>query len=64
MKTLDRIKADPRVREVSDERGMGDGIWIYLKDGFVNSSTECSMVHESTPTAALRVLKKETEARK
>jgi hypothetical protein len=38
MKYLDKLRADPRVAEISDERGGdpegGDGIWIYLKDGF------------------------------
>ena len=38
MKYLNLLRADPRVESVSDERdglaGGGDGIWIYLKDGW------------------------------
>lgn len=44
MRYLDRLLADPRVESVSDERRAdergaqnveGDGIWVYLRDGYV-----------------------------
>lgn len=57
---LDKLRVDARVSSVDDERGLGDGVWVYLKDGYVNDSTECAMVHEETPTACLRVLRAET----
>lgn len=44
MKTLDRIKSDPRVDEVwhEDENGW----WVTLKSGFYCAASECHAVHE------------------
>jgi hypothetical protein len=43
-KSLDRIAADPRVREIWSEEGMGDGLWISLADGW--NKDGASVVHE------------------
>ena len=37
---------DPRVSQVFDESGCGDGIWVHLKEGFVNERLECGTIHE------------------
>lgn len=42
------IQNDPRVSSVSDERSMGDGVWVYLKANFVNTHLECHTIHERT----------------
>ena len=34
MKSLDKIRSDPRVDSVSDERSSADGIFVYLKPGY------------------------------
>jgi hypothetical protein len=37
-----------RVDEISDERGNGDGYWIYLKPGWINPLLGAHLVHEYT----------------
>jgi hypothetical protein len=54
------IESDARVASVSDERGTGDGVWVYLKPGFKSSSTDTGSIHESCWSACLKVLKGET----
>lgn len=44
--TLKQIAEDPRVDSISDERAIGDGIWIYLKAPYVNRFLECGTIHE------------------
>lgn len=61
MRIVDKITADARVESVSDERGLGDGVWVYLKKGFISRSTGISLIHEWTWTRAFEVLRKETE---
>ncbi len=39
---------DSRVDWVSDERGTEEGIWVYLKEGFINTHLECGTIHEHT----------------
>lgn len=60
MKTIDKIKADPRVREVFAEEGNleSDKLdwWVYLKTGW-QSDPETHVIHEQTLTACLRQLK-------
>lgn len=51
-KSLDRIAADPRVREIWSEEGMGDGLWIDLADGW--NWAGCSCVHEWSVTELIR----------
>lgn len=38
----------PLVRDVSDERGMEDGVWVYLADGWTCPSSDCNSIHEDT----------------
>lgn len=42
------ILADPRVDHISDERGNGDGIWVYLNLQYYNTYLECHAIHEHT----------------
>ena len=57
MSVIDRIKNDQRVREVSDERGLGDGFWVYLKDGFCGDDMGCHIIHEDSPSACLKAMR-------
>ncbi len=54
MKIIERIKSDLRVAEVSDERELGDGFWVYLKSGWNNGSAEEHIIHEASPSACLK----------
>jgi hypothetical protein len=45
-RTLAQLIAHPWVEEVSDERGMGQGIWVYLKSGYQWDG--CQTIHEDT----------------
>jgi hypothetical protein len=56
-RTLAQIARHPLVADVSDERGYGDGIWVYLKDGFINSNTDTCAIHEDTVAECLALLK-------
>jgi uncharacterized protein involved in high-affinity Fe2+ transport len=62
-KTHAKIIADPRVSDVSDETGYGEGVWVYLKPEYVSTSTDTGTIHEDTWTEALKVLKQNTRAR-
>ena len=57
MRTIDRIKADPRVADVSDERDTGDGYWVYLKPGWRWADDYVHIIHEDTPAECLRELR-------
>ena len=46
-RTLAGLSSHPWVESVSDERGFGDGLWAYLRPGFVWAGTT-SVVHEPT----------------
>lgn len=54
-KTVDRIKADPRVESVWDEGE--DGWWAMLKKGW--QWDDCHGIHERSPRALLEVLRHE-----
>jgi hypothetical protein len=58
MKTLDRLKADPRVSDVSDERQFGDGYFICLKPEFADVKFDpwqpTRTIHEYTVRDLLR----------
>lgn len=54
---LEKIQADPRVDRISDERRMGDGIWVYLKHGYEAPSTETRTIHEYNLKAVIKELK-------
>jgi len=58
IRTIDRLPKihKKKIESVSDERSLGNGIWIYLKDGFLWDG-ETSQVHENTVTEAVRELK-------
>lgn len=38
---LDRVAADPRVKEIWSEEGSRDGIWIQLMPGFDFEGVHC-----------------------
>lgn len=55
---IKKILKDPRVQEISDERGMDDGFWIYLKSGWIDPiGSEAHHIHEDTPAEAYKYLK-------
>jgi hypothetical protein len=58
-RTLAQIAKHPLVADVSDERGdrYGNGIWVYLKDGFINGNTDTASIHEDTVAECLALLK-------
>lgn len=56
-RTLAQIEKHPLVSSISDERGYGDGIWVYLKDGFINANTDTASIHEDTVAECLALLK-------
>jgi hypothetical protein len=50
------IAKDIRVKYVSDERGIGDGIWIYLEEGYIATTLEGTVIHEQTVRECLQEL--------
>lgn len=44
MKTLAQIKKLPFILHVIDERE--DGIWVYLKETYINTENGCRIIHE------------------
>lgn len=46
-----------KVESVSDERGGGDGYWVYLACGWRDEDGETHCVHEDTPTACAARMK-------
>jgi hypothetical protein len=55
---IDAINAHPRVESVSDERSLGDGYWVYLHTGWISANSECGTIHEESPSACLRELRR------
>lgn len=55
---LDKLRADPRVHSVDDERALGEGVWVYLKPGFCapSDSASESTIHENTIADVRRVV--------
>jgi hypothetical protein len=51
-----KILSHPAVEEISDERSCGDGLWVYLKDGYIAPMQECGIIHEETWNQCLREL--------
>lgn len=45
------------IEDVSDERQMGDGYWVYLKKGYYWDDPGLHIVHEDTITECVRCLK-------
>lgn len=54
-KVEQRVRNDRRVHSIFDERTSGDGIWVYLKDGF--NFEGCSAVHEDSWTQCEKALR-------
>ena len=55
MKSLSDLKSDPRIDSISDERGYGEGIWVYANDRngyFIEGGSEAGgsyvQIHEDT----------------
>jgi hypothetical protein len=46
--TYTHLSLDSRVDWISDERGSGDGVWVYLKDGYRNAVLDSGLIHEHT----------------
>lgn len=58
------IRNDPRVDSISDERGgrgdPGDGIWVYLKNGYESGAdpfASLHQIHEDTWTACKQAMR-------
>lgn len=49
---------DPRVHDHSDERGSGDGLWLYLRRPWRCPDTDLSFVHEWTVRETLDSLQR------
>lgn len=58
-KTLDRLapKYLDAILKISDERNMGDGWWIYLREPFFNPVLECKIIHEQVLADCIEQLK-------
>jgi hypothetical protein len=52
----ERISSNPKVDEISDERP-DDGIWVYLKTGWINPQSETHCIHEDTWSACAKQLR-------
>lgn len=65
IKTIDNLpeKHKIKIHSVSDERNMGDGVWVYLKDEYKDFNfdpfTPFGMIHEQQVNEAVRRLKKD-----
>lgn len=60
-KVLTRILAHPAVDSVSDERFLGDGCWVFLKEGYRSVGMDCGTIHEDSWTKCERVLREGVE---
>ena len=47
-RTLRALLAHPWVQGWDDERGIDNGIWIYLKTGYWSPEMEATTIHEMT----------------
>jgi len=61
LKSLADLKSDPRIDSVSDERGYGEGIWVYANDRdgyFIEGGSEAGgsyvQIHEDTLRGVLK----------
>ena len=50
-------KYSKMIEDISDERELDQGYWVYLKPGLINTMTETHMVHEDTPTECAQIFK-------
>ena len=57
LKAIDRLKKDPRVDSISDERSFGDGYFVYLKAGYcISDDDTCHTIHEYSIAECLKQL--------
>ena len=63
-KIIDKILADPRVDAISDERGSGEGFWVYTTSFCMDSmpsgheeSACLHTIHEDSPTECYKRLR-------
>ena len=64
-KIIEKIKADPRVADISDERGDDQGFWVYAQgwciesrpDGEHNESDCLHTIHEDSPSECWKVMR-------
>lgn len=56
--SLAKAAKHPIVTDISDERGFGDGVWIYLADGWTCRNSDTGSIHEDTIAEALACLKR------
>lgn len=47
-RTWAEFKTHPWVDAFSDERGSGEGLWVYLKPEYFCALMECRVLHEDT----------------
>lgn len=45
------------IEDISDERSMGDGYWVYLSDQYFYEDGECRTIHEDTIADLYRAMK-------
>ena len=57
LKSSKDVSKHPLVRDISDERNMGDGIWVYLQNGWCCPQTDCNSIHEDTWGEVIACLK-------
>jgi hypothetical protein len=61
LKSLLKLKDDPRVKEIWDESNTGDGYWVNLKDGFADMEYDPfypnHVIHEWTAAKVLSRMK-------
>lgn len=57
MTTIQKILKDHRVEEISDERSVGDGFWVYLKVGYYGYEEGSHIIHEDAPTQCFSLLR-------
>jgi len=63
LRTLTDIRKDPRVKEVSDERGSGEGIWVYLTNEYFNDFLDSGKIHEETVSECLEQMNRDVRKR-
>lgn len=56
-KTIASVTKHPLVLDISDERDRGDGIWVYLHDGWISDILGTSTIHEDTWAECISLLK-------
>jgi hypothetical protein len=52
-RSLQGLRDHPDVADVSDERGSGDGVFVYLRPGLQCVRTATRMIHEDTVSEVL-----------